>query len=64
MEKRQGYGRDKIDGERRRGENGGDLIVQVQKEPPGPIVQSHFVVKSLAGGLSPTWLPENNRLLL
>lgn len=51
-------------GKLRRGEDRENVIMWVQREPPRPPVQSHFVVKSLAGGLSPTWLSENNRLLL
>lgn len=48
----------------RRGDGSGNVIVRVQREPPRPPVQSRFVVKSLAGGLTPTWLSENNRLSL
>lgn len=48
----------------RRGDDGGNVIVRVLGEPPRPPVQSRFVVKSLAGGLTPTWLSENNRLSL
>lgn len=58
------YNESRNNGQQRRWESAGNLIVWVQKEPPRPAVQSHFVVKSLAGGLSPTWLPENNRLSL
>lgn len=46
------------------GDGGVNVIVWVQREPPRPPVQSHFVVKSLAGGLSPTWLSGNDRLPL
>lgn len=46
---------------KQRREGGAIAIVWVQKATP---VQSDFVVKSLAGGLSPTWLSENNRHLL
>lgn len=49
---------------KQRREGGANVIVWVQKATPRPPFQSDFVVKSLAGGLSPTWLSENNRLLL
>lgn len=49
--------------EQQKGEDRENVVAWVLREPPRPPVQSLFVVKSLAGGLSPTWLSENNKLL-
>lgn len=64
-EERRLYGRERKKNNiaQRRGEDRGNVIAWVLREPPRPPVQSLFVVKSLAGGLSPTSLSENNKLL-